>query len=202
MQFDYDPGLGAAYAQTYALIDLVPPQERLFYHDPNDDCTNFISQCVWAGYGGWLRGLDAETVAENRKRILKNVRQVDGVWYGSASHIGSPAWCRVVDFYNFVTNAGKSLGPLAHQIMTGPIAALNPAAIRVGDVIQMVVTSYTPDRFGHGLYVTHTGPTLDDVLICCHTMDRLNVPMSWFAQYPDTYAKQRVLRFSDAWFAR
>jgi hypothetical protein len=72
--------------------------------------------------------------------------------------------------------------------------------VRAGDVIQMIVASYTPYRYGHGLYVTSVGDRWEDVKICCHSIDRLDVPMSKFVQFPDNYRRLRVLRFESAWF--
>ncbi|MDR3552220.1 MAG: amidase domain-containing protein [Clostridia bacterium] len=199
--FSYQPVAGGAYAQGYANSALVPPELRLFYVDANDDCTNFISQCVWAGYGGWLPGFTSETVSGNLARIAGRVRQ-SALWFGSHSYIGSNRWCRVEEFYHYCTDTTKSTGPRAAKIAEGPLGGLDASLIAPGDVIQLVVTSYTPDRYGHGLYVTQAGGTLDDTLICSHTLDRLDEPLSWFAQYPDVYSRARVLRFEPASFEK
>ena len=45
-----------------------------------------------------------------------------------------------------------------------------------GDVLQLVVRSYIPGQYGHSLYVTKSGRTWDDILICCHSYDRLDEP--------------------------
>lgn len=200
--FTYDPGLGTLYARNFSMSDNVPPDQRLFYYDPSDNCTNFISQCVWASYGGWVPSFTREGVAENLARILGDVRQVSGAWYGSHSHIGSNIWARVEEFCSFVTNRGKFHGPRADLMATGALSALDPALLRQGDVIQLVVAPYAPNRFGHGLYVTEAGGAFDSTFICSQTQDRLDVPLSWFLQYPDIYPRQRVLRFSPAEFAK
>lgn len=199
--FDYNPTLGKMYAQTFALNYNVPPDQRLFYYADGQDCTNFISQCVWAAYGGWIPGFTEDIVRKNAERILNDVRQVRGIWYGSKSNIGSNRWCRVEEFYSYVTDTGKRLGPMAQQIAEGDWLSVDPGIINEGDVIQLVVTTYIPDRYGHGLYVTKSGPTWDDVLICCHTDDKLDEPLGWFAQFPDEYKKLRVLRFTAGRFS-
>lgn len=198
--FDYGAEIGAAYARSFAIADIVPPEQGLFFVG-EDDCTNFISQCVWAAYGGWIPGFTPEIVGQNRNRIAKNIRQT-GEWYGSRWHIGSNAWCRVGEFYEYAANLQKPFGPRARNVAEGPPAALDPAALRPGDVIQLVVASYTPARFGHGLYVVQTGDTLRDVLICCHTLDRVDFPFAWFAAQPDEYRRARVLRFEAAGFEK
>lgn len=197
--FSYQPQAGSEYARLFALHRLVPEPLRLFYYSQDDDCTNFISQCVWAAYGGWLPGFTEEITAENARRIRRDIRQITGVWYGSRSHIGSLNWCRVVDFYRFAT-AAKSAGPAARLVAEGTFADVPASLVRQGDVIQMVVSAYTPDRFGHGVYVTRAAPGWDDVLICCHTYDRLDSSMGEFAAQPAAYPRLRVLRFSPAAF--
>lgn len=196
--FSFDPDTGALYARSFALYDYVPPAQRLFFH-AEDDCTNFISQCVWAAYGGWLPGFTKEKTDENAGRIRRNIRQVKGVWYGSSSFVGSNKWCRVEEFYAFVTGR-KERGPSARLIAEGDFNRVDPAVIQKGDVVQLVVASYTPDRYGHSLYVTVPGTTWQGVKICCHTYDRLDAPMTEFTQYPDVYRKLRVLRFGPAVF--
>lgn len=200
MTYGYNPQLGRLYALTFALYENVPAPQRLFYYDADEDCTNFISQCVWAGYGGWVPGFTAAAVAKNASRIRADVRQTKGVWYGSASNIGSNRWCRVEDFYAYVTDGKKTFGPAARKLSQGGWGEIDPSSLAVGDVVQMVVASYAPGRFGHGLYVTRPGQSWDDVLICCHTEDRLEEAMGWFAQFPEIYRTLRVLRFSDAAF--
>jgi predicted GH43/DUF377 family glycosyl hydrolase len=191
----YDSFQGSMYAQDYALYKEVPVIQRLFYYGDSDDCTNFISQCVWASYGGWVSGIDAPTVGINTKRIKTDIRQVKGEWFGSESNIGSNKWCRVEEFFKYVTDKSKGIGPTAQLVSEGTFWSVDPRIIKQGDVIQMVVTTYTKDRYGHGLFVTKAGSTWDEVLICCHTYDRMNVPMIWFAQYPQIYQKLRILRF-------
>ena len=198
--FEYIPRNGIYYAQAFALIDNMPEEQRLFFYSSDDDCTNFVSQCVWAAYGGWLPGFTEEIAAKNSQLILKNVRQVSGVWYGSKHHIGSNKWCRVEEFCAFVSSKNNSQGPNAHLVADGDFNSISPATIKKGDVIQMIVKSYTPDRFGHSLYVTTEGAEWSDVHICCHTYNRLNAPMTVFSSFPEIYSRLRVLRFSSAVF--
>jgi hypothetical protein len=198
--FPFDANQGSMYAQIYALYYEVPEEQRLFYYSDGDDCTNFISQCVWAAYGGWIAGTAEQTVDDNAKRIKSDIRQVKGIWFGSASNIGSNKWCRVEEFYRYVTDKSKGIGPTAELIAEGSFWSIDPRIIKKGDVIQMVVTTYTPDRYGHGIYVTKAGNIWDEVLICCHTYDRLNEKVIWFAQNPQIYEKLRILRFIPAKF--
>lgn len=198
--YPYDPKAGATFARSYALYDHVPKDGQLFFYDPEDDCTNFVSQCVWAAYGGWIPGYTDDRIGRNKLRIKKDIRQVTGIWFGSAGFIGSNKWCRVEEFHGYVVTS-KTVGPSATLVAQGRFSNVNPAAAQVGDVIQMVVASYTPDRYGHSLYVTKSGVNWEDVQICCHSIDRMDAPMTTFTQFPDTYRKLRILRFSEAEFS-
>lgn len=195
----YGAAEGVVYARTFALHQLVPADERLFFYSLADNCTNFISQCVWAAYGGWLPEISPAATAENAARIRRDFRMARGVWFGSAAHIGSPDWCRVEAFYDYVT-APKRNGPAAAQVTAGTFEEVPPAALRVGDVVQMVVTPYAPERFGHGLFVTQAGARWADVLICCQSYDRLDSSMEEFSAQPAVYPRLRVLRFAPAVF--
>ena len=197
--YNYDAGAGAEYARIYALPGRVWDCKPLFYYDAQDDCTNFISQCVWAAYGGWIPGCGEQTQERNAQRILKDVRQTPGVWYGSASYIGSDIWCRVDRFHDYVV-APKTVGPAAWPVAEGRFTTVDPDVIELGDVIQLVVASYIPDRYGHSLYVTQTGRDWDDVLICCHSIDRLDAPMTTYSAFPQQYTSLRIMRFSPTQF--
>lgn len=199
MVFTYNPRNGTAYARAYALYDRVPEQSRLFYYDRGNDCANFVSQCVWAAYGGWLAGMDPETVEVNRTRIKNHVRMAPYIWYGSSGFVGSTRWCRVLEFYAYVVSE-KRYGPRAVKVAEGDWASLSPGVIREGDVLQLVVQSYIPGQYGHSLYVTKGGRTWDDILICCHSYDRLDVPLSSFVLQPEQYPRVRVLRSRNAEF--
>lgn len=198
--YEYNPRAGSLFAQSFALYDNVPKSEQLFYYAQGLDCTNFISQCVWASYGGWIPGFTESVANKNLMRIKQDVRQVKGIWYGSKTNIGSNRWCRVEEFFSYVTDTSKIFGPMAKEIARGDWSNVKPAIIAQGDIIQLVVSTYTPNRFGHQLYVTRSGPSWDDILVCCHSDDRLDEPAGWFSQFPEVYTKMRILRFSNAVF--
>lgn len=195
MIYPYDPKKGIEYARTYALYDTVPPERRLFYYDANDsDCANFASQCVWAAYGGWDPGTDLKTIEANRIRIAKHTGMAPYIWYGSASFSGSAAWCRVVEFYGYAAKA-KNAGPQAQVVAEGDWNNVQPSLVWEGDLFQLIVQSYKPDQYGHSLYVTKSGVSWNEILICCHSFDCLDEPLSTFAKTPGDFRRFRVLRF-------
>ena len=202
MKYPYNKNIGVSYARGYAKYFEVPEELRLFYYDSNGvDCTNFCSQCVWASYGGWIPGFNEKSAAENKERIKKTIRMAPFIWYGSMFFSGSNKWCRVVELYDYAISP-KTFGPKAVKIYEGGWQELNPSIIFEGDVIQLVVASYTPYRYGHCLYVTQKGNSLDNILICCHSYDRKDSPLSEFSDDPLQYTKLRVLRFKEASFIK
>lgn len=73
------------------------------------DCTNFISQCIFAGCG------------------VMNYKPTFG-WYYISSNDRAPAWSGVNFLYNFLTT-NKSVGPYGVQV------GINE--VEIGDVIQL-----------------------------------------------------------------
>ncbi len=201
MIYPYNPQNGIAYARMYALYAFVPEAKRLFYYDSGTDCANFASQCIWAAYGGWVNGSDPECIRLNRERIRAFTRMAPYTWYGSADFSGSNKWCRVLELYQYAITP-KAVGARGSLVAEGDWNSVKPEVIIAGDIIQLVVQSYMPGRYGHTLYVTKSGIHWRDVLICCHSYDRLDSPMSEFADNPDEYRKLRVIRLGKANFNR
>ena len=73
------------------------------------DCTNFISQCIFAGCG------------------VMNYTPLKG-WYYNSLNDRAPAWTGVDEFYSFIVK-NKGVGPFAEQTYIG--------GIKVGDVVQL-----------------------------------------------------------------
>ena len=94
------------------------------YEEIGGDCTNFASQCVYAGSG------------------IMNFTPELG-WYYIDANRKAPAWTGVEYFYNFLTRAEMSVGPAARE---GPIDAILP-----GDVIQLSFDGIHLNRQGHAL---------------------------------------------------
>lgn len=66
------------------------------YEHLGGDCTNFASQCVFAGSG------------------VMNFTPTFG-WYYIDSNQKAPAWTGVPYFYNFLTRQGRSVGPMGRD---------------------------------------------------------------------------------------
>lgn len=102
----YDRGSAVRYARRWALS-----RNPAYYNFEylGGDCTNFISQCVYAGAG------------------VMNYTPVYG-WFYNSLNDRTASWSGVEYFYNFlVTNT--SVGPYAHVVGQNDVVA--------GDVIQL-----------------------------------------------------------------
>lgn len=92
-QFAYDRAAAVAYARRWALS-----RNPAFYdfEELGGDCTNFASQCVYAGSG------------------VMNYTPVFG-WYYISPNDRTPSWSGVEYLYNFLVN-NQSVGPFAREV--------------------------------------------------------------------------------------
>ena len=144
----YDRKSAVVYAQTWALS-----RNPRFYDFTNigGDCTNFISQCLYAGSN------------------VMNFKKPLGWFYISASN-RSASWTGVNYLYNFLLKNNEK-GVFAEEVEL--------SEIELGDIIQLGKTNI---GFYHSLLVTETGavPSIDNILICTHTLDSLNRPLNTY----------------------
>ena len=115
------------------------------YAQIGGDCTNFVSQCVYAG------------------SLVMNYTPDFG-WYYINANDKSPSWTGVEFFYNFMTT-NQGVGPFAQEV---PIEDLS-----LGDVIQLgeangvyyhslILTGIRQTRRGKSYYVSaHSQDTLN-----------------------------------------
>lgn len=157
--YTYSGSRGAAYANKY-----VENRNTSFY-DAGLDCTNFVSQCIWAGYGGWMPTMDDSTMVSN---ITSKVRMTS-TWYGGQGG-GSPAWEQVDKLWDYVVgNTGN--GPKAYGYNSGGhYSEILPIDICVGDVLQK---SSNGSDYTHSMYVISTvggsDPLYSEIVIAQHT---------------------------------
>ncbi|MBS7302551.1 MAG: amidase domain-containing protein [Lachnospiraceae bacterium] len=136
-EIPYDRAAAVSYARRWAL-----GRNPAYYNfeQIGGDCTNFASQCIYAG---------ARTM---------NFTPVMG-WYYRSSYDRTTSWSGVEYLYNFLVN-NRSVGPYAH------IVTLNEA--QPGDIVQLgtqtgtfyhspVITSVSPMI----LVAAHTFDALD-----------------------------------------
>lgn len=102
----YNRATAVAYARRWALN-----RNPNFYDfgPVGGDCTNFVSQCVYAGSG------------------MMNFTPVMG-WYYRSAYDRTASWTGVEYFYNFIVN-NKSLGPFGHSVSQWQVLP--------GDIVQL-----------------------------------------------------------------
>lgn len=122
------------------------------FSDLGGDCTNFASQCIYAGAG------------------IMNYTPVFGWFYINLNN-RTPSWTGVNELYDFLVN-NTGAGP------QGKIVALNE--IERGDIIQLKF-SYGA-RFDHSPVVVDAGSgTPQTILVAAHSNDSDCRPLSSYA---------------------
>lgn len=113
------------------------------FNDLGGDCTNFVSQCVYAG---------AEVM---------NFTPDTG-WYYISADFRSPSWTSVRFFYEFITT-NEGIGPYGYE---ADISELLP-----GDVVQLAYNE--ENTFEHTLLVVGVGRNKNpqNILLAAHSRD-------------------------------
>lgn len=147
----YNRAAAVEYAHTWAF------GRNPAYYDFSEiggDCTNFASQCLYAGTG------------------VMNFTPEFG-WYYISPENRAPAWTGVEYFWNFMTRNERSQGPW------GVNTTIN--FIRPGDFLQIRFRE-SGDVFAHTPIIVSVGnpPTLDNVLVAAHSNDADNRPLSTY----------------------
>lgn len=121
------------------------------YEELGGDCTNFASQCIYAGTG------------------VMNDTPIYG-WYYIDPDNKAPAWTGVEYLYNFLTRPQASLGPVA-QVTEDLRSAM------LGDVIQL---RFAGDVFQHSPVVVQSSVdgSPDKILLAAHSSDADWRPLS------------------------
>lgn len=122
------------------------------YEALGGDCTNFASQCLYAGTG------------------VMNYTPEFG-WYYIDANRKSPSWTGVPYFYDFITRQEENPGPFGTETT---LDALEP-----GDFIQL---RFQKEAFGHTPIIVAMGepPTLENTLIAAHSYDADWRPVSTY----------------------
>jgi len=116
------------------------------------DCTNFVSQCVYAG------------------SLVMNFSPELG-WYYISPELRAPSWTSVRFFYEFITQ-NEGVGPYGYE------AELTNAL--PGDVVQLAYGG--SEEFTHTLLVVAVGrePSPENILLAAHTRDVYRRPLATY----------------------
>lgn len=151
---EYDREKAVEYARKWAL-SYNPSYAN--YSDYGGDCTNYISQCIKAGK------IPLDTQGEN---VLKK-------WYWYSDNSRTPTWTAAEPFYRYIIGNNKS--DTQNFGVYARIAKYNE--LELGDIVQLV---YEGGSY-HTMIVTDIlldGEYIDDYLICQHTYNLLDYPLS------------------------
>ncbi|WP_396327225.1 amidase domain-containing protein [Hydrogenoanaerobacterium sp.] len=139
-EFAYDRDKAVAYAHRWAYF-----RNPNYYNfqDIGGDCTNYASQCIFAGSG------------------IMNYTPTFGWYYISISD-RAPAWTGVQYLYNFLTT-NEGVGPYAREVSMNEI--------QIGDVVQLAIDRNEFHHSPVVVSITDDTPTLDNIHIAAHTND-------------------------------
>ncbi|MBU5434765.1 amidase domain-containing protein [Pseudoflavonifractor sp. MSJ-37] len=140
IQVPYDRLAAVAYAHRWAYRRATDYYD---YERLGGDCTNFASQCIYAGSG------------------VMDFTPTFG-WYYRDANDKAPAWTGVEYFYRYLIRTGGSTGPFAAEISL--------EEIQPGDLIQLDMGL---GRFSHTPVVVAVGkrPTSRNTLVAAHSAD-------------------------------
>ena len=147
--YPYDRRAAVLYAHQWAY----GRNPRFYdYEYLGGDCTNFASQCIYAGSG------------------IMNFTPTYG-WYYIDADRKAPAWTGVPYLYNFLTRAERSVGPLGEPCQLEDQLP--------GDLIQL---SFKGEEFQHSPIVVSVGDPAapENVLIAAHSYDADYRPLSTY----------------------
>lgn len=146
---DYDRQAAIKYAHKWAYGR---NPDYYDYEEIGGDCTNFASQCLYAGTG------------------VMNFTPTFG-WYYRNANDKAPAWTGVPYFFNFMTRMKEDAGPFGVQ------AALEHCL--PGDFAQLY---FSGDQFGHTPIIVAMGlpATLENTLVAAHSYDADYRPLSTY----------------------
>ena len=205
--YGYSKSNGSSYAQRFAQMATA---SRFFYTAGND-CTNFVSQCVWAGYGGYVATNDttSKNNISNKVRMVPAASYSDSLgWQGGRVGGGGVAnWETVGSFYTFVTKS-KTNGPKGTGYNNGGKWS-NLTSADTGNVLQF--RNGSSGSYAHSVYVTllaagppAPGQTWFNFTYCCyHSSDTKNRLVSEVINgFGGTNCYMRKATFSTANFAK
>lgn len=123
------------------------------YENLGGDCTNFASQCLYAGGG-----------------VMNYTPELG--WYYIDANQKAPAWTGVIYFYNFLTRSGRWTGPVGREVSL--------QEIQPGDFIQL---SFDGKEFQHTPIVVQANQpqSPENILLAAHSFDADNRPLSTYS---------------------
>lgn len=126
MAIPYEREAAVSYAEKWALRR---NPKYLDFSALGGDCTNFVSQCLYAG------------------KMPMNYMHTFG-WYYRSGNAKAPAWSGAAQLYNFLTQKNVRPGPFALEC--------TPEEVMPGDILQL---SFDGNIFSHSLLAVESSPS-------------------------------------------
>ncbi len=142
----YDRDAAVAYARMWALSR---NPKYYDYEKLGGDCTNFVSQCLYAGGG------------------VMNHKPTFG-WYYISANNHSPSWTGVPYLYNFLVRK-TGVGPVGKEVSMDEV--------QPGDISQFAGTS-SRFSHSQLIVSVDKGTGLDGIRVATHTFDSLDRALS------------------------
>ena len=139
------------------------------------DCTNYVSQALYAGQGKTPPDTGGMATASNRSY------QYD--WYYIWNNSGSLPWVRVQSQYNFIVNNTNKIGPAG-------VRSNNLCSVRLGDIVQLYNVNGTAIWDHEAIFVESPYPYCQSssyYKVNAHTTNRYHYPLSNWAAYQMRY---------------
>lgn len=122
------------------------------YEEIGGDCTNFASQCIYAG------------------SLVMNYTPVYG-WYYVNANDKAPAWTGVEYLYRYLTRREESIGPFAMDT--------DLQHLQGGDIVQLSFDGIGWQHTPVVVYADHPR-SYADILVAAHSYDADNRPLSTY----------------------
>lgn len=162
-EFEYNRKKAVAYAHYWAYRR---NEEYYSFNELGGDCTNFVSQCIYAGAG------------------IMNYTPTYG-WYYIDLNNRAPAWTGVNELYQFLTN-NKEEGPFGIDTEV--------SKIETGDVIQFKLD--TPQFSHTVIVIsTGQTPSSENIFVASHSNDADCRPMSTYSYTDVRYIHIQGVRY-------
>ena len=163
--FSYSNTLGVQYAEKYW------NNRNTAFRASSPNCTNFVSQCIWAAYGGWSTSDSHATIVANiaaRRRMMPSTTLSN--WFGHNNGAGTP-WESVVGLWNLATS-NPATGPRATGSNNNALyTALIPGNISTGNVLQF--RNGSSGNYTHSVFVVGftSPPSYSNIMIAQNSSD-------------------------------
>lgn len=154
MFYEYNRQSAVDYARRWAL-DRNPKYKD--YELWGGNCTNFISQCLFAGK------IPMDNSGDN---IMKQ-------WYWYSDSSRTPSWTGSEPFYQYLINNNKNSS--SNYGVYAKLADYDE--LEIGDIVQLI----QDNKAYHNMIITEVildGDEISDYLICQNTYDLLDYPLS------------------------